>query len=180
MGKGTPPPAIVRGPQLRPPVHLTARHDVSTFDCGKTDLNNWLIRQACRSEGRSARTYVITVDLRVVGYYCLAAGSVIRAELPRAGLRRNAPDQVPVIVLGRLAIDAKFASRGFGKGLLKDAILRCLNVSEAVGARAILVHAIDDEACGFYRKFGFLPFPTNSRTLVLPLDTVKGGIISLA
>lgn len=180
MGKVTPHPAIIRGPQLRPPERLTPRHDVSTFNCGKSDLNDWLVRQARRSEGRSARTYVVTVDSRVVGYYCLAAGSVIRDELPKAGLRRNAPDQVPVIVLGRLAVDIKFASRGFGKGLLRDALLRCLNVSEAVGARAILVHAIDDEACGFYRKFGFLPFPTNPRTLVLPLDTVKAGIISLS
>src|SRR5260370_20653423 len=121
MGKVTPHPTIARGPQLRPPEHLTGRHDVSTFDCGKTDLNKWLVRQARRSEGRSARTYVVTVDSRVVGYYCLAAGSVIRDELPKAGLRRNAPDQVPVIVLGRLAVDAKFAFRGFGKGLLRDA-----------------------------------------------------------
>ena len=165
---------------MRPPERLSSSHDVSAFDCGKPDLNNWLVRQARISEGRSARTYVVAVGSRVVGYYCLAAGSAIRDDLPRAGLRRNAPEQVPVIVLGRLAVDLKFAARGFGKGLLQDALLRCLNVSEAVGARAILVHAIDDEACGFYRKFGFRPFPTNPRTLVLPLDTVKGGIISLA
>ena len=123
---------------------------------------------------------MLAVYSRVVGYYCLAAWSVIRNELPRAGLRRNAPDQVQVIVLGRLAVDLGFATRGFGKGLLQDALLRCLNVSEAVGARAILVHAIDDDACGFYHKFGFLPFPTNPRTLVLPLDTVKAGVISVS
>jgi GNAT superfamily N-acetyltransferase len=101
----------------------------------------------------------------------------MRDQLPSAGLRRNVPEQVPVIVFGRLAVDVKFASRGFGKGLLRDALLRCLNVSEAVGARAVLAHAIDDEACLFYRKFGFLAFPTNPRTLVFPLDTVKMGIL---
>lgn len=177
MGKVTPHPTIVRGALLRPPERLTTRHNVTDFDCGKPDLNDWLVRQARKSEGRSARTYVVTVEDSVVGYYCLAAGSVIRDELPKAGLRRNAPDQVPVIILGRLAVDFKFASRGFGKGLLKDALLRSLNVSEAVGARAVLVHAIDGEAGGFYRKFGFLPFPTNPLTLVLPLDTVKAGVM---
>jgi GNAT superfamily N-acetyltransferase len=175
MGEVTPHPSIARGPQLRPPEHLRVSQDASRFDCGKPDLNDWLARQANRSEGRSARTYVITVGSRVVGYYCLVAGSVIRDELPKS-VRRNLPDQVPVIVLGRLAVDVKFASRGLGKGLLKDAFLRSLNAAEIVGARALLVHAIDDAGCGFYRKFGFLTFPTNPRTLVLPLDTVRMGI----
>jgi GNAT superfamily N-acetyltransferase len=176
MGKVTPHPTIARGPQLRPPERLTTLHDVSEFDCGNPDLN-WLVRQARRVDGRSARTYVVAVDRRVVGYYCLAAGAVIRGELPSARLRRNLPDQVPVIVLGRLAIDLKFSSRGLGKGLLKDTLLRSLTVSEMVGARAVLVHAIDDGACGFYRKFGFLPFPTNPLTLVLPLETVKEALV---
>jgi GNAT superfamily N-acetyltransferase len=178
MGKITPHPSSsnIRGPQLRPPERLIPDHDVATFDCGKPDLNDWLARQARRGDGRSARTYVVTIDWRVVGYYCIAAGSVIRDELPKASLRKNMPDQVPVIVLGRLAVDLKFASRGFGKGLLKDALLRSLNVSESVGARAILVHAIDDPACAFYRKFGFLSFPTNPLTLVLPMENVTTAI----
>jgi len=176
MGKVTPHPAITRGPQLRPPEHLTTQHDVSAFDCGKPDLNDWLARQARQSDGKSARTYVVASDLRVVAYYCLAAGAVIRGELPNARLRRNLPAQVPVIVLGRLAVDSKFSSRGLGKGLLKDALLRSLTVSETVGARAVLVHAIDEDAAGFYRKFGFLTFPTNSLTFALPMETVKAGI----
>ena len=162
---------------MRPPERLVPSHNVSIFDCGKPDLNDWLVRQARRGEGRSARTYVVSVERRVVGYYCIAAGSVIREELPKASLRKNMPDQVPVIVLGRLAVDLQFACRGFGKGLLKDALLRSLNVSESVGARAILVHAIDDEARGFYTKFEFLPFPTNPLTLVLPMERVKAAIV---
>jgi GNAT superfamily N-acetyltransferase len=177
MGKVTPHPAEARGPQLRPPEHLTTLHDVSTFDCGTPDLNDWLARQARRSDGRSARTYVVAANLRVVGYYCLAAGAVIRGEMPSAKLRRNLPDQVPVIVLGRLAVDRRYSSRGLGRSLLKDALLRSLSVSETVGARVVLVHAIDDAACGFYRKFGFLPFPTNPLTLVLPLETVKEALL---
>jgi GNAT superfamily N-acetyltransferase len=162
---------------MRPPERLVPQHDVSTFDCGKPDLNDWWVRQAHRGEGRSARTYVVSVDWRVAGYYCIAAGSVIREELPKASLRKNMPDQVPVIVLGRLAVDLEFASQGLGKGLLKDALLRSLNVAESVGARAVLVHAIDDGACGFYTKFGFLPFPTDPLTLVLPMESVKSAIV---
>jgi predicted N-acetyltransferase YhbS len=120
---------------------------------------------------------VVSIDSRVVGYYCLAVGSVIRSALPKASLRKNAPDQVPVIVLGRLAVDIKFASRGLGKALLQDALLRALNASENVGVRAVLVHAIDTEASSFYSKFGFLPFATNPLTFVLPLETVKAGIL---
>jgi GNAT superfamily N-acetyltransferase len=155
---------------------LTPRHDISAFDCGKPDLNDWLARQARQSDGKSARTYVVASDLRVVAYYCLAAGAVIRGDLPNARLRRNMPDQVPVIVLGRLAVDSKFSSRGIGKGLIKDALSRSLTVSETIGARAMLVHAIDEEAAGFYRKFGFLAFPTNSLTFVIPMETVKSGL----
>jgi GNAT superfamily N-acetyltransferase len=177
MGKVTPHPAISRGPEIRPPERLNEHHDVSAFDCGKPDLNDWLARQARGSEGRSARTYVVSVESRVIGYYCLAVGSVIRSDLPKANLRKNMPDQVPVIVLGRLAVDVKFASRGLGKALLGDAFARSLSTSESVGVRAILVHAIDSEACGFYKKFGFLPFPTNPLTFVLPLETAKMALL---
>lgn len=176
MGKITPHPAVARGPQLRPPERLASSHDLSTFDCGNQDLNDWLVRQARRSEGRSARTYVLTIGSQVVGYYCLAVGQVMRSNLPNARLRRNAPDEIPVIVLGRLAVDVRFASHGLGAALLQDAFLRSLRASEAVGVRAILVHAIDDHACAFYRRFGFLPFPTNPLTLVLPMETAKQAI----
>jgi GNAT superfamily N-acetyltransferase len=157
---------------------LNDQHDVSEFACGETDLDAWLKRQARGSEGRSARTYVVAIGTRVVGYYCLAAGAVTRAALPRASLRRNQPDQVPVIVLGRLAVDGEYAGQGVGKALLGDALVRAAGAAEAIGVRAILVHAIDDEAAGFYRKFGFLPFPTNELTLALPLETAVRAISS--
>jgi GNAT superfamily N-acetyltransferase len=178
MGKVTPYPAVshARGPQLRPPEPLASHHDLSAFDCGNPDLNDWLIRQARRNEGRSARTYVLAVESRVIGYYCLAVGQIMRGDLPTAKMRKNAPDQIPVIVLGRLAVDVRFTSRGFGTGLLQDAFRRSLRASEAVGVRAILVHSIDEGACAFYCRFGFLPFPTNPLTLVLPLETAREAI----
>jgi GNAT superfamily N-acetyltransferase len=85
---------------------------------------------------------------------------------------------VPVIVLGRLAVDGEYAGQGVGKALLGDALVRAAGAAEAIGVRAILVHAIDDEAAGFYRKFGFLPFPTNELTLALPLETAVRAISS--
>ncbi len=86
------------------------------------------------------------------------------------------PDPVPVIVLARLAVDRAWAGKGIGSGLLKDALRRALAVSENIGARAMLVHAIDDEAVAFYLKYGFKMFPSEARTLFLPLEHVAAMI----
>lgn len=164
------------GPQLRPPEPLSRDHDVSNFDCGYADLNAWLVKQAATSEGKTARTIIVAAGNRVVAYYCLAAGSIARTELPSAKLRRNVPDQVPVVVIGRLAVDLKFQGKGFGRGLLKDAILRALTASESLGIRAIVVHAVDDKAAAFYKKFGFINSPTNALTFLLPTETAKQAL----
>lgn len=165
----TPHPAT--GGRLRPPGPLSEDHDVATFACDNEDLNGWLRRRALAAESRTARTYVVCSENRVVGYYCLAAGAVLRTELPTARSRRNTPLRVPVIVIGRLAVDRRFKGRGVGAGLLRDAILRSIEASRAIGVRAILVHAIDDDAASFYRRYGFRPSPLADRTLVLPIET---------
>lgn len=103
-----------------------------------------------------------------MGYYALAAGAVSREHAP-GRIRRNAPDPVPVIVLGRLAVHVDMPRRGIGRGLLKDAVLRTLQASEQVGARALLCHAIDDAAKAFYLKHGFVESPIHTMTLMLPL-----------
>ncbi|HTZ36359.1 MAG TPA: GNAT family N-acetyltransferase [Stellaceae bacterium] len=157
------------------PERLGEGHVVERFRCGNADLDNWLARHARGSEGRSARTYVVTDGNRVVGYYCLAAASVGRGNLPSARLRRNLPDQVPAVVLGRLAVDGDYAGRGIGKGLVKDAMRRCLAAANAIGVRAMLVHAIDERAGAFYRKLGFLPLSEDERRLILPLETIAEG-----
>lgn len=175
MGNVTPHPSIAGGPQLRPPEPLREHHIVAGFDCGKPDLNRWLMDRSRLSEGRTARTFVVTADHRVIGFYCLSTGAVIRPELPRS-LRHNTPESVPVLVTGRLAVDTRFQNRGFGKGLLKDAILRALSVSTDVGFLALMVHVIDDSAIPFYRKYSFVPSPTNSRTFILPLSTAREAI----
>jgi GNAT superfamily N-acetyltransferase len=158
--------------QWNAPAPLTAAHHVADFECGETTLDRWLKTKALRNEGRGAsRTYVICADQRVVAYYCLATGSVA-SELAPGRIRRNMPDPIPVMVLGRLAVDLAWRRHGLGKALLRDAILRTIQVSELVGVKALLVHALSDPAVRFYEAQGFHPSPTNPRTLFLPLSEV--------
>jgi GNAT superfamily N-acetyltransferase len=163
------------GPRLRAPERLTGRHDLSRFDCGDAGLNDWLKRRALKNEGESSRTYVVCAGDAVVGFYCLAAGAVIRAEAPKP-LQRNMPEQVPVILIGRLAVDAAHQGQGIGAGLLKDALLRAIAIAEAIGVRAILVHALNGKAAAFYARYGFQPSPIDPQTLLLPMETAVAAL----
>jgi GNAT superfamily N-acetyltransferase len=158
------------------PESLSDAHDLTAFDCGTPELNKWLRTRAAIADGKTSRTYVITHDTRVVAYYCLSAGSILREDLPSSKLRRNTPEHVPVIIIGRLAVDRSCQGQGYGKGLLKDAILRSLAAAAGIGVRAILVHAIDDAAAAYYRSHGFLPTSLNARTLVLPIETATAAL----
>lgn len=160
---------------LTEPAPLSERHDVSQFDCGKAPLDDWLKQRALRKEGRASRTFVVCEVETVVGYYALAAGSVGPTDVPRA-LKRNMPPQIPVLVLGRLAVDRRHHGKGIGPGLLKDAMRRVLSVAENVGARAILVHAIDAEVVSFYTQYNFKPFADGSPTLFLPIEEVAAAL----
>lgn len=154
------------------PAPLTAAHDVADFECGEATLDQWLKHRALRNEGRgSSRTYVVCAEQLVIAYYCLATGS-IAGELAPGRVRRNMPDPIPVMVLGRLAVDLAWQRHGLGKVLLRDAILRTMQVSEIVGVKALLVHALSGAAVRFYESNGFYPSPTNARTLFLPLAEV--------
>ena len=111
----------------------------------------------------------------VVGYYCLATGGVARANVPKP-MQRNMPDPIPMIVLGRLAVDQRFQGQGIGGALLRDAVLRVHQASEIVGIKAILVHAISEEARRFYMAQGFLETPFERMTLCLPLEAVEPAL----
>ena len=164
--------AGVSGGVFSAPAPIEDAHDTAGFRCGTDALDDWLRRTALRSEGLSARTYVVCEGLVVVGYYCLATGSVARSHAP-GRLRRNAPDPLPVMVLGRLAVDERRKGQGIGGGLLRDALRRSLQVSATAGCRAILVHAIDDAAAAFYARYGFVASPASSLTLFLSLETAR-------
>lgn len=160
---------------LSAPEPVGPHHQFLGFSSGKPPLDDWLKQRALKSEGRSARTYVVCDEDVVVGYYCFAAAAVRLAEVPKP-LQRNMPDPLPVILLGRLAVDSHQQGRGIGKGLLKDALHRALGASRTIGARAVLVHAIDDDAVRFYNAFGFMPSPISPRTMFLPMETIAAAL----
>jgi GNAT superfamily N-acetyltransferase len=148
---------------------LTAAHEVTAFDCGYPLLDEWLKRRALANQSNGAsRTYVIAESNRVVGYYALANGGVVASEAP-GRVRRNMPDPIPVMVLGRLAIDRSWQGQGLGSDLLRDAVLRTQQAAEIAGIRALLVHAIDARAATFYERAGFLASPVALLTYFLPL-----------
>ena len=125
-------------------------------------------------EGAS-RSYVVCAGQEVVGYYCLAAGSVCCLDVP-GRVRRNMPDPLPVMVIGRLAIHREWHGQGLGRALLRDAAIRTLSAAEVAGVRAILVHALSEEAKRFYIRWGFMESPTNPMTLVITLQDVKKSL----
>jgi len=152
---------------LRSPEKLSAHHDLSRFGSGEAVLDEWLRRRALQNEASGAsRTYVVCVEKRVVGYYTLAVGAVALAEAPWC-VRRNMPDPLPVMVLGRLAVDREYQCQGIGAGLLRDAILRTVQAAEIAGIRAILVHAISATAKRFYEERGFVSSPVEPLTVMI-------------
>lgn len=157
------------------PVPLSEEHQFADFDCGKAPLNDWLKTHARISEGKSARTYVVAKERVVIGYYCLSTGAVLRHQTPRR-IRHGLPDPVPILLLGRLAVDKTYNKQGIGSGLLKDAFSRVLQTSRIVGARCLLVHAIDEEASAFYSKFKFQPFPEGGTAFFLPVETIAAAL----
>lgn len=161
------------------PTPITDAHRVDGFDCGKPSLSDWLRTHALDNEGKSSRTYVVNAQMgedagNVIAYYTLASGSVVRDEVPRK-IRHGLPNPVPVMVLGRLAVDRRHGGNKLGKGLLREAMQRTVAASQIAGVRAIIVHAIDDDAVGFYAKYGFQQFPQGTRTMFLPIETVRAA-----
>jgi len=155
---------------MQAPQPLAPIHDCSEFDCGESTLNEWLKRRALANQITGAsRTFVLAGEFnRVLGYYALAVGAVAHTDATGA-VRRNMPDPVPVMVLGRLAVDLSCQGEKLGVALLKDAVLRTVAVSENAGMRALLVHALNESARQFYMQHGFSVSPVNPLTLMLLL-----------
>jgi GNAT superfamily N-acetyltransferase len=159
------------------PEKLAPDHDLSSFASGSPVLDDWLRRRAMRNqESGASRTYVIRAGQRVIGYYALAAGAVAQA-LATGRTRRGMPEPVPVMVLGRLAVDARYQNRGLGRALLRDAVLRTLQAADIAGIRAILVHAISEDAKHFYERCGFRPSPVDPMTLMITLRAAERELI---
>lgn len=159
------------------PAAIKQQHDCAQFDCGVAALTEWLQRRALRNERDGAsRTFVVAERSRVVGYYSLSAASLsLVAATGKA--KRNMPDPLPAILLGRLAIDRSLQGTGLGADLLRDAALRVLGAAETIGVRAMLVHAISDAAKRFYEKHGFRPSPMDPMTLMITVDEIARFLV---
>lgn len=138
-------------------------------------LDDWLKQRAWASQGRTARTYAVAAGDRIAAYYCLAAGSVGRSGLP-GRLRRNAPETIPVIVLGRLAVDRTFAGCGLATCLLADAFRRSLSASTAIGVRAVIVHPLTAALVPFYERLGFSRLPGEPFAMFIEIEKIAASL----
>ena len=157
--------------QLTAPQPLLGTHRLDAFACGEVVLDEWLKRRALANQCSGAsRTFVVTdLDGRIYGYYAIAAGAVAHSVATSA-VRRNMPDPVPVMVLARLAVDHRAQGIQLGGALLRDALQRAVAVSQNVGVRALLVHALHDSAKQFYEHYGFQASPVQPMALMLRLE----------
>jgi GNAT superfamily N-acetyltransferase len=161
---------VLQAPQL-----LTAEHVLGEFDSGVPSLDDWLRRRAMLNQAKGAsRTYVLSDTGRVVAFYALAASAVAGGAAP-GRFKRNMPDPIPVVVLGRLAIARSHQGRGLGRALFQDAAQRVVHASDAIGIRGLLVHAISDEAKSFYLSLGLTSSPIEPMTLMATIDDLRGN-----
>ena len=156
---------------------ISDSHDASRFDCGHESLNDWLKRYAVANQrNESTRTYVVHRNRSVAGYYSISAGTVSAEEAPSRVSKGLARHPIPVILLARLAVDQNEKGTGLGKALLKDPLARIAQAADIVGARAVLVHAIDDQARSFYQHFGFEPSPVHPLHLMLLMKDLRKAL----
>ena len=166
-------------PRFSEPEPLGPDHVLEGFDCGRASLNVWLARYARQAAAAgSARTYVVVDEhqTRVVGYHALTAAGLERDSVIARIVKGMPQYPIPVVLLARLAIDVSVAGRGLGGWLLRDAMMRTLAAADAIGVRAMLVHAIDQEAAGFYLRHGLEASPTEPRHLMILIKDIAASL----
>lgn len=155
--------------KLTAPMPLAEHHVTDGFSCGADSLDQWLKRRGMKNQIQGAsRTYVVCNEARVVAYYALASGAVTTTQAT-GRFRRNMPEPIPVVVLGRLAVDQSLHGKGFGRSLIRDAGMRVIQAADAIGIRGMVVHALSDEATTFYEKIGFESSPLDPNLLMITL-----------
>jgi GNAT superfamily N-acetyltransferase len=168
--------------QLARPRPIASDDDVSEFDCGEPTLDQWIRNRALKNDQAGASRTFVSIDRdlgAVAGYYCMSASSLTREDATST-LRRDIPDPIPVILVGRLAVDRRYAGGGLGASLLQDAILKGIVAAQTVGARAFPVHALSDAAENFYRRFGFQLVPDSTRAMYLLLQDAAQTVTDVA
>lgn len=165
-----------RALNLSVPEPLAAHLDASTFACGVESLDHWLKQRGLKNQATGAsRTFVVCDGKRVLAYYALAS-SAVATEVATGRLRHNMPDPIPVVVLGRLAIDRSLQGRGIGRALVRDACLRVTAAADAIGIRGMIVHALSDSALAFYERAGFDSSPLDPMTLMATIADLREGL----
>lgn len=158
------------------PEPLNERHDTGLFVSGVAALDTWLRLRALKNQVASAsRVFVACEGQRVMAYYALASGAVTSDEAP-GRFRRNMPDPVPVVVLGRLAVDQTLQGQGIGRALIRDAGRRIIQAADTIGIRGVLVHALSSEAKSFYERVGFDASPLDPMILMITLADLKASL----
>jgi GNAT superfamily N-acetyltransferase len=159
--------------KFSPPTPISVDNDLADFDSNEPSLDEWLKKRALKNQASGAsRCFVLCKGKKVIGYYSLSAGAISREAAPKT-MRRNMPDPLPVLLLGRLAIDKSYHNKGLGSALLRDAMIRAVSVANDAGIFAILVHALSEQAKRFYLSRGFVESPLQAMTLMMTLETVQ-------
>jgi GNAT superfamily N-acetyltransferase len=161
---------------LSAPEPLAAHHKLGGFSCGEPSLDEWLKRRANANQASGAsRTFVACESGVVVAYYALASSAVAVAATP-GRFKRNMPDPIPVVILGRLAVAQSHHGKGLGRALFQDGARRVINAADTIGIRGLLVHAISDNAAAFYRSLGLDPSPLDPMTLMVTLADLRASM----
>ncbi len=155
------------------PEPLADHHRIDSFTCGVESLDDWLVKRARANSASGASQVFVATDRTdaVVAYYSLSTGSIIRKTLPRER-RHGSPDPVPVLLIGRFAVSTDHQGEDLGRSLLRDALIRCGRLLDEVAFMFVLVHPVDARADSFWRKFGFIPAPTDKPMLLLPISAL--------
>ncbi len=146
------------------PSQLAVGVGIENFHCGDEIVDTWVKRHSATARKRgTAVIYVTYCEGNVAGFYTLSTHSVARGDIDGGWLSRNAPYQVPTVLLGMMGVDEKYKGLGLGAQLLRDAILNSMKIAELAGARALVVDPTGDAAASFYQHFGFSEIKGTSR-----------------
>jgi GNAT superfamily N-acetyltransferase len=161
------------------PRKLAKEDDCSKFSSGAAELDDWFRRFAYENlRANNAITYVSCVDREAVGFYSIAVAGVAKDEAHPQIAQRGVPSDIPCILLARLAVDTRYQGLGLGAGLLKDALTRAAVISDSVGARAVLIHARDEQARAFYeRSIDCYRSPAAELQLMIPMKAVRHSFL---
>ncbi|OAN44562.1 GNAT family N-acetyltransferase [Magnetospirillum moscoviense] len=162
---------------LSAPEPLHGGHDLSAFTCGKPALDHWLRSRALSNQEKGFTVVMVVHEARrVVGYYGLAPTAIVPTALPRSIKTGQPPNPVPCLLLGQLATDANWAGQGIGTGLLRHALIRCVQGARLIGGRALVVNALDADAAAFWRRHGFLESNDDPQVLFRSIADIAASV----